>query len=409
MIGQVQPLRFDDAGVMHRSKGSLVAGWALLVAPLLVLPFSAGGAGLIAVMSLTLSAVAFAFWAAFENAKEVATAIRVDDSGLWVNEVCVLAHAQIASARVVRRGSPPVVEVRARGLRESQRIVVATEDDARALLGALGRDRRAGLRQFTLPSWRWSSPVAMYLTYTPAMLVAMVAWVVIANLSALGGVAGLLVATLVAAIVGGSPAVMSWLTRVVVTIASDGVSFETRLGSRFIPFGEIASVEAKPTGGDMSPATDIHMVNGKRIRLYTLIERMGTPGTRDPVLAALHTGLTTARVSSRVRVTLARGKRTAVEWLEALRATELLTSGYRDAAMSLDELVSVVSDATASDETRAAAGVALASSTDPEARERLRVATEDVASPHVRVALDASLSGSHDELIEALDVVSRSK
>lgn len=107
-----------------------------------------------------------------------------------------------------------------------------------------------------------------------------------------------------------------------------------------------------------------------------------------------------AHGTSAVRVALLRGGRDVKTWLADLRAEEQAT--YRAASLSEDDLFALLEDPKASDELRAAAAARLAKLDAP----RLRIASEGVAAPKVRVAVDAALANDEEALAKALDEIS---
>ncbi len=95
---------------------------------------------------------------------------------------------------------------------------------------------------------------------------------------------------------------------------------------------------------------------------------------------------------------LAPGERGVDAWLSGLRKLARGT-GYRDAAVSSDQLWAIVSDPTKGASARAGAAFALRSNLDGEGRERLRVVAQACAEPKLRVALDAA-AGEEEEALE---------
>ena len=96
---------------------------------------------------------------------------------------------------------------------------------------------------------------------------------------------------------------------------------------------------------------------------------------------------------------LPRGERSVAMWLRELRGAH--GGGYRDLAMSDDQLFDILEDAN--DAVRAAAAVCLAARKNDEVNEKLRVAADDVAAPKLRVVLDATLEEDDDALTRALE------
>ena len=100
---------------------------------------------------------------------------------------------------------------------------------------------------------------------------------------------------------------------------------------------------------------------------------------------------------------LPRGERSVDAWLKELRGAH--GGGYRDLAMSDEQLFDILEDAAAGDAVRAAAAVCLAARKDDEVTQKLRVAADDVAAPKLRVALDATLEEDDDALTRALEEI----
>ena len=105
----------------------------------------------------------------------------------------------------------------------------------------------------------------------------------------------------------------------------------------------------------------------------------------------------------RAVLALPRGERSVDAWLKELRGAH--GGGYRDLAMSDEQLFDILEDAAAGDAVRAAAAVCLAARKDDEVTQKLRVAADDVAAPKLRVALDATLEEDDDALTRALEEI----
>ena len=84
---------------------------------------------------------------------------------------------------------------------------------------------------------------------------------------------------------------------------------------------------------------------------------------------------------------LERGGRTVTEWRSAL-ATVLTGGGFRDAAVSQDQIEDVLDDPAATVEQRIGAALALRAADRATAAGRIRVAAESSAHPRLRVALE---------------------
>lgn len=90
---------------------------------------------------------------------------------------------------------------------------------------------------------------------------------------------------------------------------------------------------------------------------------------------------------------LVRGSRSVAEWLADLSATQG-QSAYRGQRFRDEDLWSVLEEPTVPDEARAAAALLLVrepSTAETDTKARIRVAASDVASPHLRVAIERLL------------------
>jgi hypothetical protein len=105
----------------------------------------------------------------------------------------------------------------------------------------------------------------------------------------------------------------------------------------------------------------------------------------------------------RIAAIVARQGRSAIEWVRALRAIGAGSAEYRDAAIEPGDLLRVVEDAGADDETRIAAAIAIAPSLDPETRTRVLESASRDAPPRVRVALLAAANADEDVVALALE------
>jgi hypothetical protein len=103
---------------------------------------------------------------------------------------------------------------------------------------------------------------------------------------------------------------------------------------------------------------------------------------------------------------LARGGRNARVWVDDLRTLLARAETFRAAPLSVDALAAIVEDGSAPPVTRAAAAAAL-STANQEARERVRIAAEATAAPHLRVALEAAAEGDPDRIVEAIEEMER--
>jgi hypothetical protein len=210
------------------------------------------------------------------------------------------------------------------------------------------------------------------------------------------GAAALITGALGLLISIGLPAAMIYLSlwrwrSLRVTVGTDGVVVHGGLRDRFVRFEDLRAVER------VGSVLRLALRDGRAVHLN---------GGRSPDdLAALALRIEEARAvyargegdATAARAALARGQRTLGEWRAALAELSKRTGGYRDAALSLDDLRTLVRDTAASVEHRVAAALALAARRDTQDQAAIRTAAAQVASTHVRVALERIAQGDADE------------
>jgi hypothetical protein len=187
-----------------------------------------------------------------------------------------------------------------------------------------------------------------------------------------------------------------------VVIGVDGVSHAEpgigRRGYTFTPFSEVERVEVEEFGTGRVQAARV-----------VLVRRDAEP----TVVATLHVGkrVQIEAIASRVRAALTAyrtgggGAASALErasapvgsWLESLRQLARKGNDYRTASLDTDRLAELVADPKAAPDVRVGAAVVLAERGDENARTRVRVAADAVASPRLRIALESVAAGATDE------------
>jgi hypothetical protein len=263
------------------------------------------------------------------------------------------------------------------------RLEVASAEDARAILAALGLDRRKGTTRFGA---RWASTPTigqMLFVMTPIVILTpiLASWL----------------SWPVAALPILLPLAVWLLSRVDVIVGTDGVDARSLVRRRFAAHGEIEHVVRRPTG------VTLVMRSGKAIALDTSRSR-GQVGLHvpdpiyDAIVAAWSRSRGIANPANAGVAMLAKGTRSTHDWIEALRGIgNQRGTGYRVAQVDDADLFGVVGDAQAPTELRAAAAIALGA--NPEHAPKLRVAADDVADPVVRrVVLAATAEDAALEL-----------
>lgn len=186
--------------------------------------------------------------------------------------------------------------------------------------------------------------------------------------------------------------------RAKVVVGSDGILVRRSLRrNRYVPFAEVDAVNVD--GGEV-----------------VVTRRSGTPlrfgMERTQSSSWLHSADGLARRIEQARLRraafeapsqalVARGDRSAREWLEALGALgDETRASYRGATVPRDALWHAIEDVAAAPDVRAGAAVALRGRLDGVERERLRLAADACASPRLRVALAAVGRAEDDDAIE---------
>ena len=202
-----------------------------------------------------------------------------------------------------------------------------------------------------------------------------------------------------------------WPSRV--DVGTDGVLLRWLGTRKFVPYAEVDRVEPTDTGvrliledrfvdlpvGPMDPRAARPMDVQLRNERDALVERIRT-AMIAPALDA-----PPARLEPSM---LARGGRTPSDWLASLRSMVAKREGRMRAAPVLDDqLWALLSDPNTSPSARAGAAVVLASHADEGTRDKLRIAAQSIASPKLRIVLEAAAEGEDRELelVRALDEV----
>lgn len=203
-------------------------------------------------------------------------------------------------------------------------------------------------------------------------------------------------------------AVLGWLVGYVrgrLVVGADGYTTRWLFRERFVPFREVVAVQGRARF--LNASTDdtfVELASGRKVRLRTVEapnteeERGGESRAMLAHLAEAFTRSTRLQATVDVPALVARGSRTARDWLSGIDA--LVRGGgasrYRVAAVSPDMLVEVATDPSATVESRVGAAAALVRMGDDTFRTRVRVSAEACAEPELRAALLA-LSDAHDD------------
>jgi len=201
---------------------------------------------------------------------------------------------------------------------------------------------------------------------------------------------------------GVAPALVGSIAPARITVGIDGIFVRWLWHRRFIPLAGV--VRAEPVGDD---AILLARSSSEGQVLYTSVAThrgVYGPRHRDAVLRRVREVLEVRSVeapSTGVMSLLARGGRTKVQWLEGVAAMGQGGS-YRGSVVPEEDLWTVLHDASAPEDARAAAAMALRASLDDAGRARVRVAADAVASPRLRVALESAVADDVERLASAM-------
>jgi hypothetical protein len=197
----------------------------------------------------------------------------------------------------------------------------------------------------------------------------------------------------------------AWPQKVVV--GTDGVFVNWFVRRKFIPYTELARIDDTKTG------LDLVTKSGERHRL----EFNGGRNSKAQVIRAQ-----TERDSLRSRIeqaraaapdaapavdpgVVARGERDVGSWLDALRSIAHREGGMRTAPVLREQLFAMVANTRLAASVRAGAAAALGLDAAPTERERLRETAAAIASPRVRVVVEAAAQGDEAKISAALEDV----
>lgn len=205
------------------------------------------------------------------------------------------------------------------------------------------------------------------------------------------------------------------------TVGTDGIEVRTPFKSRFIPLEGI--IDARVADGDPVFNSDTIVVRLIRVDGSLGEELLVATRKRGPMQRAADAAIRARAeaIAERIReaiaarnraaevdrAALARNGREVHAWLEDLRTLLSRAGTFREAEPpSIEALAAVVENASLPPETRAAAAAVL-SSCDEEVRQRVRVAAEATAAPHLRVALSAAAEDDVARWAEAMEEMER--
>jgi hypothetical protein len=190
-----------------------------------------------------------------------------------------------------------------------------------------------------------------------------------------------------------------WPTKL--SIGADGVLVKWMWRERFMRYSEVARIERDGGGGVVLVGHD-----GKRFMVIPASNRYGLDS--EAVIERIREAMSLGSAGGRdiASAALARRGRKVSEWVAALRNLErVVEGGPRTAPLLADDLWRVLEDVRAGESARAGAALALSTSLKGKDRERLRIASEAMASPSLRIAVEAAVDGNDERLAAALAAI----
>lgn len=288
-------------------------------------------------------------------------------------------------------------------------LVMPDVETARAALASLGLDPTRAVGRFHV----LAPDVQTFRTRLVMVIVAILASLAVSLIAAAANAPLFIPLVLLPTLAGA----LSMMVPAKTTVGTDGITI-CRFGKElFLPLEGVARAVAADGETVMGSPTRVVRLLGADGELHheLLVDQKRDDGFADGMdravdararaLAERINETLRLRVSgaSFDRATLARGDRDAAEWVRELRGLLGRTASFRDAGPPTEEaLLEIVEDGAAPAAHRAAAAIALTGG-GPEARARVRVASDTTAAPKLRVALEAALDEHDDEaLAEAL-------
>jgi hypothetical protein len=326
-----------------------------------------------AALLMTLSLVALARGA--RDPRGPKRRVGADGRGLSVDgELVVPRHALLrARVRDEPDGTHSVI-VEGRGLAPTYAVRVESARIAQALADTLEQAPQ-GLAVFdALPPWahriRW---LAIILTTSPWILFNVLRHLPAFTIAIVVGLYGLV----------GLPMVLPQK----VTIGEDGVLLRWAAGRRrFVPFGMLRAARATPLG------LELELIDHRSIEIRLGHRPDVDASRREAMLERIEEGMALHRALAPTddEALLARGERPLEQWIEEMRLLGAGDAfGYRTSAIPRERLWAVLENPSADPSARQGAALALRERLDDEERNRLGAVAQKVASPRLRVAIDA--------------------
>jgi hypothetical protein len=174
------------------------------------------------------------------------------------------------------------------------------------------------------------------------------------------------------------------------SVGTDGVVVERLFRRILLRRAEIVDVVARPD------ALVLRLASGRSVHIPASAAAAAAAASRieEALRASLSSGAQLLRLD--------RGERPIPAWIADLRGLAGGSRGYREAALSREELIDLVKDGAAPAERRVGAAVALSGHRDEAARAALRIAADTCVDEKLRVVLGGAGEMDEEDLAKAI-------
>jgi hypothetical protein len=196
-----------------------------------------------------------------------------------------------------------------------------------------------------------------------------------------------------------------------VDVGSDGVLLDSRGKKRYLPFSELTGARTfrERSIGKTFVGVEVVLASDEVVRIPFGEDLFGASRRAAVLAAAIQRAIETrARGDDDDEIDTAlleRGDKSREAWLTSLRNLgHGANAGPRQAPVPTERLWRIVESPGASVSARAGAALALGPNLDEEGKSRLRIASQETAEPHLRIALESAAAGDDEAALGALDV-----
>jgi hypothetical protein len=319
--------------------------------------------------------------------------VRANAESLWIDGERV-PRDEIRAA-VLMPGPRPRLHIE-RKRKPAVELEVESEQVGRRLLDAMGLGEAQTVASFRAGSRLMAGAWRLFaLSFAGALGVLM-----------LGGLFSMLhpMAAPAGMAIGGLALMTLMMWPATVDVGIDGVLVRWLGRERFIPHASIerATLDTQSAGRSKMYVVDLLLESGEEYRIPVANTAWDFGKT-----SRLHQRISDARdahrrgVPAEAAALIERGRRSHIEWVQALRANEA-RANLRRAPLEPDKLWRIVEDVQSAPLERAAAATALSGAMNDGERRRLQRIASATAAPRLRIALDAAGSDDEQALAEAL-------